>query len=162
MSYGLPEQPRRRGGIGKLIFPAIIFFGAMMIFRSMTAPRENPPAPQDRAGQGGVYSPEQAAQDDKYRINEDLFEPKGQADEYKIKEGLFDSNGKPMPSRQSQSTSRSSGDDKWSMEEVGGNDAANRSAESPESKRTQKGQWSLEEVDDAATKQKQRFKFSEQ
>jgi len=41
MSYGLPEQPRRRGGIGKLIFPAILFFGALMFFRSLTAPRTN-------------------------------------------------------------------------------------------------------------------------
>lgn len=162
MSYGLPEQPRRRGGIGKLIFPAIIFFGALMIFRSMSAPRENQPAPHDQAGQGGVYSPESAGQDDEYQIKEGLFEPKGQSDEYRIKEGLFDSNGKPMPSRQSQSTAKSTSDDKWSMEDVDTNGEKSSTAPSPISNKTQQGQWSLEEVDDAATKQKQRFKFSEQ
>ena len=147
MSYGFPEQPRRRGGIGKLIFPALLFFGALMIFRSMSAPRPNKQAmPQGRVGQ---------TEDDKYKVNEDLFEPKGQSDEYKIKEGLFDSTGKPMPSR---GTVNSAGDGKWSMEEVDGNG----SAESPKSNKTQKGQWSIEEVDGEATKEKPQFRFSEQ
>ncbi len=162
MSYGFPEQPRRRGGIGKLIFPAILFFGALMIFRSMSAPREKPTAPNDRAGQGGVYSPERSAQNDEYRINEDLFKPKGQADKYKIKENLFETDKKPMPSSQSQGTAESNGVGKWSMEEVDDNGNKTGSAPTPKSNKTQKGQWSLEEVDDAATKQKQRFKFSDQ
>ena len=158
MSYGLPEQPRRRGGIGKLIFPAILFFGALMFFRSMSAPREDPAGPQDRVGQGGVLSPE----DDEYRIKEGLFEPKGQSDEYRIKEGLFEpkgaSTGQPMPSRRNQGSVNSTGGDKWSMEEVDGNG----SAESPKSNKTQKGQWSIEEVDGEATKEKPQFRFSEQ
>jgi len=150
MSYGLPEQPRRRGGIGKLILPVIIFFGVMMFLRSKPAPRPNKQAmPQDRVGQTEV---------DKYRIKEGLFEPKGQSDEYKIKEGLFDSTGKPMPSRQNQGTVNSASDDGWSMEEVDGNG----SAQPPKSNKTQKGQWSIEEVDGEATKEKPRFKFSEQ
>ena len=142
MSYGLPEQPRRRGGIGKLIFPAIIFFGVMMMFRSMSAPREDQTAPQDRTGQGGVLSPERSAQNDEYRIKEGLFDPKGQ----------------PMPSRQSQGTvNNSTGQGKWSMEDVDGNDT-----QSPKSNKTQKGQWSIEEVDGETTKEKPRFRFSEE
>lgn len=166
MSYGLPEQPRRRGGIGKLIFPAILFFGALMFFRSLTAPRENPAGPQDRAGQGGVYTPERSSQDDEYRIKEGLFEPEGQEDEYKVKEGLFEpkgaSTGQPMPSRQTQGTANSTGGGKWSMEDVDGNDASNGSASTPKSNKTQNGQWSIEEVDGEATKEKPRFRFSEQ
>ena len=150
MSYGVPEQPRRRGGIGKLIFPAILFFGALMFFRSMSAPRPNKQAmPQDRVGQ---------TDDDKYKINEDLFEPKGKSDEYKIREGLFDSTGKPMPSRQSQGTVNSASDGKWSMEDVDGNG----SAQPPKSNKTQKGQWSIEEVDGETAKEKPRFRFSEE
>jgi len=150
MSYGLPEQPRRRGGIGKLIFPAILFFGALMFFRSMSAPRPNKEAmPQDRVGQ---------TENDEYRIKEGLFEPKGESDKYKIKEGLFDSTGKPMPSRQNQGAVNSASDDNWSMEEVDGNG----SAQSPKSNKTQKGQWSIEEVDGEATKEKPQFRFSEQ
>ncbi len=163
MSYGFPEQPRRRrGGIGKLIFPAIIFFGALMFFRSMSAPREQPTAPNDRAGQGGVYSPERSDPDDNYRIKEGLFEPKQESDKYKIKEGLFESNGEPMRSRQSQSSAKSASEGNWSIEEVDGDGKANGSATSPKSNKTQNGQWSLEEVDDSASQKKQRFKFSEQ
>ena len=150
MSYGLPEQPRRRGGIGKLIFPAILFFGALMFFRSMSAPRPNEQSmPQDRVGQ---------TEDDEYRIKEDLFDSKGESDKYRIKEGLFDSTGKPMPSRQNQGAVNSASDDNWSMEEVDGNG----SAQSPKSNKTQKGQWSIEEVDGEATKEKPQFRFSEQ
>ena len=129
-----------------------------MFFRSMTAPRDEQAAPQDRAGQGGVLSPE----DDEYRIKEGLFEPKGQNDEYRIKEGLFapkgQSTGQPMPSRQNQGTvNNSTSSDEWSMEEVDGN-----GAQSPKSNKTQKGQWSIEEVDGETTKEKPRFRFSEQ
>ena len=161
MSYGFPEQPRRRGGIGKLIFPAILFLGALLIFRSMTAPRDDRAAPRDQAGQGGVYSPEHSAQDE-YQIKEGLFEPKGKSDEYKIKEGLFDSTGAPMPSRQGQGTARSTTEGNWSIEEVDDNGKANGSAASPKSNKTQSGQWSLEEVDGETAKEKPRFKFSEQ
>jgi lipopolysaccharide export LptBFGC system permease protein LptF len=162
MSYGFPQQPRRRGGIGKLIFPAILFFGVFMLFRSMSGPRENQPAPQDPRGQGGVYSPERSASDDEYRIKEGLFEPKEKSDPYKIKEGLFEEDGKPMPSRQNQDTARSKSDGNWSIQEVDSNDKVNRSAESPQSKRTEKGQWSIEEVDGETKREKQRFRFSEQ
>ena len=158
MSYGLPEQPRRRGGIGRLIFPAIIFFGALMFFRSMSAPPAGPDGPRSPAGQGG------AAVDDQYQIKEDLFETDRSSvdDEYQIREGLFDrgqgveSNGKPMPTTQSQSgTSAQKG---WSIEEVDGD----KQTRSPQSNKTTKGQWSIEEVDDETSKAKPQFKFSDQ
>jgi hypothetical protein len=134
-----------------------------MIFRSMSAPRGDQAPPSDRAGQGGVNSPERSAQDDEYRIKEGLFEPKGESDEYRIKEGLFEpkleSTGQPMPSRQNQGTVKSTADDKWTMEEV---DGVEKSNPSPKSNKTQKGQWSIEEVDGETTKEKPEFRFSEQ
>ena len=118
-----------------------------MFFRSMSSPREEPIAPRDRAGQGGLISPERSAQDDKYRIREGLFE----------KERRVESTGKPMPSGQSQSSANG----KWSMEEVDGG-RASTSDLTPQSKKTTKGQWSMEEVDSDAEKPKRRFEFSDQ
>ncbi len=147
MSYGLPEQPRRRGGLGKLILPAIIFLGALIFFRSMSSPREEPITPQDRVGQGGLISPERSAQDAKYKIMEGLFET----------DRRVESTGKPMPSGQSQSSANG----KWSMEEVDGG-RTSTSDPTPQSKKTTKGQWSMEEVDSEAEKPKRRFEFSGQ
>jgi len=143
MSYGLPEQPRRRGGLGRLILPAIIVFGALMIFQSMSAQREEPNAPQDRGGQGGLVAPDHSSANDEYKIKEGLFESDQRAD----------SSVKPMPSKQS---------GQWSMEEVDVDGGTKSFSSTPQSKTTTNGEWSMEEVDGETTKAKPQFKFSEQ
>ncbi len=114
MSYGLPEQTRRRGGIGKLIFPLIIGFAVFMIFRLMLATPQPPTGDQNGAGQGGIFVPD-ADQHDKYKIKEGLFEPEGQ---WSIKD-VETSGSSNQDTPKSNKTSKG----QWSIEEVDGSNA---------------------------------------
>jgi hypothetical protein len=160
MSYGLPEQPRRRSGLGRLIFPAILFFGALMIFRSMSGPRAEA-IPEDYSGRTGVISPNNSTAEDPYKIKEDLFEPKAASDNYSIKEGLFEKGTTPMPSQRRENSAVTREEGQWSIQEVNATGESDPPTATPKSNKTQNGQWSIEEVDGKAEPKKPRFKFTQ-